>query len=47
MRNDPNGKNVENEKPAVTLPGVVEKIVKPTPLSGLLTEASPSEVLSP
>jgi hypothetical protein len=29
MRNDPNGENVENEKPAVTLPAVVEKIVKP------------------
>ena len=29
MRNDPNGENVENEKPAITLPAVVEKIVKP------------------
>jgi len=29
MTNDPNGENVENEKPAVTLPAVVEKIVKP------------------
>lgn len=29
MRNDPNGENVDNEKPAVTLPAVVEKIVKP------------------
>jgi hypothetical protein len=29
MRNDPNGANIDNEKPAVTLPGVVEKIVKP------------------
>jgi len=29
MRNDPNGENIDNEKPAVTLPGVVEKIVKP------------------
>jgi hypothetical protein len=30
MVNDPtNAENVDNEKPAVTLPGVVEKIVKP------------------
>ena len=29
MTNDPNGEHVENEKPAVTLPAVVEKIVKP------------------
>lgn len=29
MRNNPNGENVENEKPAITLPAVVEKIVKP------------------
>ena len=29
MRNDPNSENVDNEKPAVTLPAVVEKIVKP------------------
>lgn len=29
MRNDPNDENVDNEKTAVTLPGVVEKIVKP------------------
>ena len=29
MRNDPNGENVDNEKPAITLPAVVEKIVKP------------------
>jgi hypothetical protein len=29
MINDPKGENVDNEKPAVTLPGVVEKIVKP------------------
>ena len=29
MTNDPNGENVDNEKPAVTLPAVVEKIVKP------------------
>ena len=29
MRNDPKGENVDNEKPAVTLPAVVEKIVKP------------------
>jgi hypothetical protein len=29
MVNDPKGENVDNEKPAVTLPGIVEKIVKP------------------
>jgi len=29
MVNDPKDKNVDNEKPAVVLPGVVEKIVKP------------------
>ena len=29
MRDDPKGENGDNEKPAVTLPGVVEKIVKP------------------
>ena len=29
MRNDPNSENVDNEKPAITLPAVVEKIVKP------------------
>jgi hypothetical protein len=29
MRNDLNGENGDNEKPAVTLPAVVEKIVKP------------------
>ena len=29
MRNDPNGENVDHEKPAITLPAVVEKIVKP------------------
>jgi len=29
MRNDPNGENVDNEKPAIKLPAVVEKIVKP------------------
>jgi hypothetical protein len=29
MRNDPNSQNLDNEKPAVTLPAVVEKIVKP------------------
>jgi len=29
MGNDPNGENVDNEKPSVTLPAVVEKIVKP------------------
>ena len=29
MRNDPNGDNVAKDKPAVTLPAVVEKIVKP------------------
>jgi hypothetical protein len=29
MKNDPSGENVDKEKPAVTLPGVVEKIVKP------------------
>jgi hypothetical protein len=29
MVNDPKGENVDKEKPAVTLPGVVEKIVKP------------------
>ena len=29
MRNDSSSENVDNEKPAVTLPAVVEKIVKP------------------
>src|ERR1700688_315482 len=29
MVNDPKGENVDKEKPAVTLPGVVERIVKP------------------
>jgi hypothetical protein len=29
MTNESKGENVNNEKPAVTLPGVVEKIVKP------------------
>ncbi len=29
MRDDPKGENGDNEKPAVTLPAVVEKIVKP------------------
>ena len=29
MRNDPSSENVDKEKPAVTLPAVVEKIVKP------------------
>jgi hypothetical protein len=29
MVNDPKGEKVGNEKPAVTLPGVVERIVKP------------------
>ena len=29
MTNDPDGENGENEKPAVTLPGVVEKILLP------------------
>jgi hypothetical protein len=29
MTNDPDGENGENEKPAVALPGVVEKILRP------------------
>ena len=29
MRNDSSSENVDNENPAVTLPAVVEKIVKP------------------
>ena len=29
MTNDAKGENVDNENPAITLPGVVEKIVKP------------------
>ena len=30
MKNDPKSENVDKEKPTVTLPGVVEKIIKPT-----------------
>jgi hypothetical protein len=29
MKHDPSGENVDEEKPAITLPGIVEKIVKP------------------